>query len=41
MPADPRPLGEKFVPLGLLVARIDGRSWTREVALTPAAASGQ
>jgi hypothetical protein len=35
MPADPWPLGEKFVPLGLLVARIDGRSWTRETALMP------
>ncbi len=40
MPADPRPLGEKFVPLGLLVARVDGRSWTREIPLvsSPAAA---
>ncbi len=35
MPPDPRPLGEKFVPLGLLIARIDGRSWTRETALEP------
>jgi len=35
MPADPWPLGEKFVPLGLLVARIDGRSWTRETPLAP------
>ena len=35
MPTDPRPLGEKFVPLGLLIARVDGRSWTREAALTP------
>ena len=31
LPADPWPLGDKFVPLGLLVARADGRSWTREV----------
>ena len=31
----PWPLGPKFVPLGLLVARADGRSWTREVELTP------
>ena len=29
----PWPLGEKFVPLGLLVARVDGRSWTREIEL--------
>jgi subtilisin family serine protease len=29
----PWPLGAKFVPLGLLVARADGRSWTREVEL--------
>ncbi len=35
MPADPWPLGDKFVPLGLLVARVDGRSWTREAALPP------
>jgi hypothetical protein len=35
MPTDPRPLGEKFVPLGFLVARVDGRSWIRETALTP------
>jgi subtilisin family serine protease len=35
MPTDSRPLGEKFVPLGLLIARVDGRSWTREAALTP------
>jgi subtilisin family serine protease len=42
MPADYRPLGEKFVPLGLLVARVDGRSWTREVPLAPStAASGR
>jgi subtilisin family serine protease len=33
----PWPLGEKFVPLGLLVARVDGRSWTREVELGPPA----
>jgi len=31
----PWPLGPKFVPLGLLVARTDGRSWTREVELSP------
>jgi subtilisin family serine protease len=35
MPTDPWPLGEKFVPLGILVARVDDRSWTREAALTP------
>ena len=29
--------GPKFVPLGLLVARADGRSWTREVELAPPA----
>jgi tripeptidyl-peptidase-2 len=34
----PRPLGDKFVPLGLLVARVDGRSWTREMALAPSSA---
>jgi hypothetical protein len=34
LPASPPwPLGPKFVPLGLLVARADGRSWTREVEL--------
>jgi subtilisin family serine protease len=37
LPNSPWPLGEKFVPLGLLVARTDGRSWTREVELGPAA----
>jgi hypothetical protein len=31
----PWPLGPRFVPLGLLVARVDGRSWTREVELMP------
>jgi hypothetical protein len=31
----PWPLGPRFVPLGLLVARADGRSWTREVELSP------
>ena len=42
MPAGSRPLGERFVPLGILIARVDGRSWTREVALTPSAtASGR
>ena len=35
LPADPWPLGDKFVPLGLLVARANGRSWTREIALSP------
>ncbi|MGH7513241.1 MAG: hypothetical protein ACREOQ_09990, partial [Gemmatimonadales bacterium] len=30
------PMGPGFVPLGLLVARADGRSWTREVDLAPA-----
>jgi hypothetical protein len=39
MPADARPLGDKFVPLGLLVARVDGRSWTREVPLAPSTAT--
>jgi subtilisin family serine protease len=33
LPASPWPLPEGFVPLGLLVARADGRSWTREVEL--------
>jgi len=36
LPPPPWPLGEGFVPLGLLVARADGRSWTREVELAPA-----
>ena len=31
----PWPLGAGFVPLGLLVARADGRSWTREIELAP------
>jgi subtilisin family serine protease len=35
LPESPWPLGPKFVPLGLLVARADGRSWTRELELTP------
>ena len=39
LPPSPWPLGEKFVPLGLLVARTDGRSWTREVELGPAGAA--
>jgi tripeptidyl-peptidase-2 len=39
MPAEPpRPLGDKFAPLGLLIARVDGRSWTRETPLIPASA---
>jgi subtilisin family serine protease len=36
LPAAPWPLSAGFVPLGLLVARADGRSWTREVELAPA-----
>jgi hypothetical protein len=36
LPDSPWPLGAEFVPLGLLVARADGRSWTREVELAPA-----
>jgi subtilisin family serine protease len=35
LPASPWPLGPKFVPLGLLVARADDRSWTREIELSP------
>jgi subtilisin family serine protease len=35
LPPAPWPLGPKFVPLGLLVARADDRSWTREIELTP------
>jgi hypothetical protein len=35
LPSDPWPLGPKFVPLGLVVARVGGRSWTRETALAP------
>ena len=35
LPQSPWPLGPRFVPLGLLVARADGRSWTREVELAP------
>jgi hypothetical protein len=35
LPSAPWPLGPKFVPLGLLVARADDRSWTREIELTP------
>jgi hypothetical protein len=39
LPAEmPWPLSEGFVPLGLLVARVDGRSWTREIPLVPAGA---
>ena len=34
----PWPLGDGFVPLGLLVATVDGRSWTREIPLAPVAA---
>lgn len=34
-PEMPWPLGERFLPLGLLVARVDGRSWTREIPLAP------
>ncbi len=42
MPSEtPRPLGEKFVPLGLLIARVNGRSWTRETTLMPAAATSR
>ncbi len=33
LPAAPWPMGAGFVPLGLLVARADGRSWTREIEL--------
>lgn len=36
LPASPWPLPPRFVPLGLLVARADGRTWTREVELGPA-----
>jgi subtilisin family serine protease len=36
LPPSPRSLTGGFVPLGLLVARADGRSWTREVELAPA-----
>lgn len=35
LPESPWPLGPKFVPLGVLVARADGRRWTREVELVP------
>jgi subtilisin family serine protease len=35
LPPSPWPIGPRFVPLGLLVARADGRSWTREVELAP------
>jgi hypothetical protein len=35
LPQSPWPLGPKFVPLGLLIARTGGRSWTREVELPP------
>jgi subtilisin family serine protease len=34
----PWTLGDRFVPLGLLVARVEGRSWTRETPLVPAGA---
>jgi subtilisin family serine protease len=33
----PWPLGDGFAPLGLLVARVEGRSWTHEIPLAPAA----
>jgi subtilisin family serine protease len=33
LPDTPWPLPARFVPLGLLVARAEGRSWTREVEL--------
>ncbi|MEO6055300.1 MAG: S8 family serine peptidase, partial [Gemmatimonadales bacterium] len=33
LPPSPWPLGRGFVPLGLLVVRADGRSWTRELEL--------
>jgi hypothetical protein len=36
LPPAPWPMSAGFVPLGLLVARADGRSWTREVELAPA-----
>jgi subtilisin family serine protease len=36
LPPSPWPMGPGFAPLGLLVARADGRSWTREVELAPA-----
>jgi hypothetical protein len=36
VPPLPWPLPPGFAPLGLLVARADGRSWTREVELGPA-----
>jgi len=39
LPPSPWSLSEGFVPLGLLVARADGRSWTREVELAPAGAA--
>ncbi|HUR94541.1 MAG TPA: S8 family serine peptidase [Gemmatimonadales bacterium] len=35
LPQSPWQLAPKFVPLGLLVARADGRSWTREIELPP------
>jgi hypothetical protein len=39
LPAPPPwPLGDGFVPLGLVMARVEGRSWTREIPLAPAAA---
>lgn len=41
LPADSRALGEKFVPLGLLIARVKGRSWTRETPLVPDSAAGR
>ena len=39
IPAEmPWTLGDRFSPLGLLVARVQGRSWTRETPLAPAGA---
>ncbi len=39
LPGSPWPLGPKFVPLGLLVARAEGRTWTRELELPPPGAA--
>ena len=36
LPESPWPLPAQFVPLGLLVVRADGRSWTREIELRAA-----
>jgi hypothetical protein len=35
LPASPFPLGDGFFPLGVLVARSEERSWTREGGLPP------